>query len=445
MSRKIPATPPNIDPALRNFLSAVREVINSGALGAVTNVTNTTSSGGSGGGVTVAELTALDPNLAALLSSAIPTTPTGFSATGLFNTNFLHWDAPGYTYHRYTEIWRAPALDITGTLIPASSVSWAADAKLVGTSIGQIYVDNIEPGSAYYYWIRFTSVAGNNGPLNASLGTLGQTTKDMNAVLTDHGWKIAVENLLAVTAWINSAQILDGAITSLKIGNTIQSDNYDGTHGWQISRNGGNVTLNQLTINDAAGNIILQSSAGGLDWSKILNTTGGRPANNATVGADSSNLAVGLGINLLRNTEFGDGGLSPWVMGYNPGNVTIDVFNKSSVIWSDGSWRPIGGEALVIHQAGRGTTYDIALDIYPLGGWGAAYSIPAIAGQRFEVNARVATHRCQVSVGLVFFDASGTALDGIESTPIDASDGGKDINNYSLIGVFLTADRKSVV
>ena len=146
------------------------------------------------------------------------------------------------------------------------------NAVLVGTSNGHIYVDSIDPGAVYAYWIRFISSANIAGPYNANSGTLGGISGDTQ------------ENIYGINAWIASADILDGQITNAKIGNTIQSENYNGsTLGWHLSKSGGTVNLNQLTIRDAAGNIIL-SSGTGIPWAAVA-AGSGRPADNATAGA----------------------------------------------------------------------------------------------------------------------------------------------------------------
>ena len=147
-------------------------------------------------------------------------------------------------------------------------------AVLVGTSNGHIYVDSIDPGAVYAYWIKFISYAGIAGPYaNSGIGVIGGTTPVGSSTS---------ENIYGINAWLNSADILNGSITNAKIGNYIQSDNYNGTTlGWNLSKSGGNVNLNQLTVRDVSGNVIM--GIGGAVWQYINGT--GKPANNATVGA----------------------------------------------------------------------------------------------------------------------------------------------------------------
>jgi hypothetical protein len=356
VKREIPSVPAKIDTQLRNFLSAIREAINSGQAGGTTTINQTVVNGGGSGGVTAQDIANASQNLAWIMDTTTPPAPSGFTITGLFNNVFLHWNAAGYTNHSFAEIWRANALDGSGNLIPVGDVSWATDAVLVATSNGNLYVDNVEPSSKFYYWIRFRSMADVVGPLNQNNGTLGETTWDIDDVMAAHGWtmdveklystgewvgnadilngaidafkiadfavdnakianlavgttkiaaaaitaakiaalavetahiadlavtdakiaSLSVEKLVALSAWIASADILDGAITSLKIGNTIQSDNYNGSNaGWQLNRIGGTLNVNQITVRDAAGNVIL-SSGTGVEWPALVN----RPSDN---------------------------------------------------------------------------------------------------------------------------------------------------------------------
>ncbi|HDS1586974.1 TPA: hypothetical protein QEL16_000717, partial [Stenotrophomonas maltophilia] len=54
------------------------------------------------------------------------------------------------------------------------------------------------------------------------------------------GGQTFINQALIGTAWINTANIADAAITNAKIGGVIQSDNYvPGQTGWRISKDGG--------------------------------------------------------------------------------------------------------------------------------------------------------------------------------------------------------------
>jgi len=180
-----------------------------------------------------------------------------------------------------------PVTGTGGVVVYAPVLS---SAVLVGTSNGHIFVDSVDPGSAYAYWVRFVSNANIDGPFNASTGVIGSTSiSNGNGV---NGYTITAENLYAIQAWISSADILDAAITNAKISGTIQSDNYNGsTLGWSLDKTGGNLNLNQLTIRDNLGNVILASGTG-VNWGSVSGT--GIPADNATRNVFQGNWATAV-------------------------------------------------------------------------------------------------------------------------------------------------------
>lgn len=92
-----------------------------------------------------------------------PIKPTNLMATGGFTGIALTWDNPNYIGHAYAEIYRSSSNDF-------------GSAALIASVAGRSHTDVVEPGSAYYYWIRFVSVTGKSGPLNSTNGTLGTTS-----------------------------------------------------------------------------------------------------------------------------------------------------------------------------------------------------------------------------------------------------------------------------
>lgn len=95
----------------------------------------------------------------------IPPSPTGFEADGAFANIILSWDDPPYSNHSYTEIWR-------------SSENNLGTAQLVGMAAGSVYTDSVGGSASYYYWIKFVSAAAIKGPFNATEGLLAQTSPD---------------------------------------------------------------------------------------------------------------------------------------------------------------------------------------------------------------------------------------------------------------------------
>lgn len=150
---------------------------------------------------------------------------------------------------------------------------------------------------------------------------------------------------------------------------------------------------------------------------------------NATYGANNSNLDVGLGVNLLPNTEWLNNNIAPAIVGWNVSNCTL-----SSGASSTADWVPTGGNALVIAQGARnGNQYNIGADIYITGGYGsAATGIPVVAGKRYELSCKVSSHRSDAMIAVNFFDAANTHLGGVSSGWITPrSSGGKQLSNWS--------------
>ncbi len=364
-NRQVPSVPNVSDPVLRNFLSAVREAVNTAA--ASTSITassllSSLTTAVSGGG---------SPILSGFLDSSTPPAPAGLAVQGMRVNNFLTWTASSYANLNYVEIWRAPALmDAAGMTAGGSyviqvigTVNWAAIgatapvmsalvngssyiitalgtinwagigsnataavgsiftyngatvigsggsvfntaftknsvaitgtggavafspalsvAVKIGTSNGHIFVDSVDPGSVFAYWIRYISNSNTAGPYNSSVGTRGATA--VGGGNGTAGWSYTAENLYAVQAWISNADILDGNITNAKIGQLIQSSNYNPSAytGWSIDKSGNINSYGTLTLYDNLGNIALSSGPSpSFDFNYVGGTS--KPANNAT-------------------------------------------------------------------------------------------------------------------------------------------------------------------
>lgn len=219
MAREVPNVPTGLDPQTRNFFSAIREAVNQFTLNGGGSSADSLNSN-----LTVDNLTGISDSLDKLLATTIPPIPTGVTVTGVFSTIMVTWNNPNYAYYSFAEIWRANALDSSGLLIPATgsnanghSINFANDAKLVGTSNGNIYTDSVTPGSKYYYWVRFLSMADIAGPYNASTGIIGATVQNIDDLMIANGWTVQAESIWQTGQWIGNAAILNGAINSLKM------------------------------------------------------------------------------------------------------------------------------------------------------------------------------------------------------------------------------------
>ena len=158
----IPEPPKDASPALRQFLSAMKEAVEVrlGRRGDPMDEAVTRGDlidggvarlGGRGGGqllpVTV-------PNDEARI---VPPAPIGFSATGIFGGVTLNWESPfeAYNVHAFTEVWRGESNDPTKRI-------------LVSSSRGGLFFDRIpdEDTKDYWYWIRYVSEYNREGPFS---------------------------------------------------------------------------------------------------------------------------------------------------------------------------------------------------------------------------------------------------------------------------------------
>jgi len=89
-------------------------------------------------------------------------------------------------------------------------------------------------------------------------------------------------------AVIGSTHIQDGAITNAKIGNSIESTNFNGSNGWGIYK-GGSAFFNNILIRDPNGRVILQSGSG-VNWDAV--TGAGKPQPYADVTSQNTALNI---------------------------------------------------------------------------------------------------------------------------------------------------------
>ncbi|WP_017445798.1 phage tail tip fiber protein [Gayadomonas joobiniege] len=110
-------------------------------------------------------------------SSAVPTKPTGFAATGAWSNIILTWDANTNKHFAYTEVWRSTS-DNFGS------------ATLIDRSASAIYADGVGVNREYYYWIRHVNSNGKVSALNDTAGAYAKTAVDVDAVLNELGGQI---------------------------------------------------------------------------------------------------------------------------------------------------------------------------------------------------------------------------------------------------------------
>jgi hypothetical protein len=123
----------------------------------------------------------------------------------------------------------------------------------------------------------------------------------------------------------------------------------------------------------------------------------GKPADNATVGADSSNLNVGISRNLLSNSAPGT------LAGYTFGISAPMNIESNTVILAQGShpYKQYSPNNTCVYVHAIGTPPDgSVIDIYP----NAGSMAPVIPKKRYEAGVSLSSHRCVGQVRIKWFD-----------------------------------------
>ncbi len=121
--------------------------------------------------------------------------------------------------------------------------------------------------------------------------------------------------------------------------------------------------------------------------------------------------AIAYGTNLIANSDQS----AAMTMAYgNTNGSAIDVgLQWASNIWAT-EYTLQGGTTknVTIHQNNDNGSGDggVGVDIYPLGPWDLAHSVPVVPGQRYCFSAYLQAHRCHVGVGIYWFDRMGNFI-----------------------------------
>ncbi|MES0183396.1 phage tail protein [Mesorhizobium sp. C386A] len=147
-------------------------------------------------------------------------------------------------------------------------------------------------------------------------------------------------------------------------------------------------------------------------------------------------LTIGNGANLLENTDHA-AGLTSWSQTKN------GTQHDGLILWTGSQWTPIGG-ALSQHQSGA-TVTDYA-DINYVNNAGALRYFPCYAGQRFELSAYVATHRCQVTMYIEWLNSAGVpiAYSSTGALTVGSNVGDYSMSSYSRALLFAVAPAGAV-
>lgn len=151
----------------------------------------------------------------------------------------------------------------------------------------------------------------------------------------------------------------------------------------------------------------------------------GRQQEGATVGANSSNLTIGVGVNLLPNSNFLNGSLEGWGKGDGwPNNE-----------WGTGlaGWDLDGNESTAYLHQTTGYVDNWTGDLY-------ATRVPVVAGTRYEAYAYTGSHRALLQVLVAWYNSSGTYLgeNGVGTNDEEVG-GGTALSGYKKTGGFALA------
>ncbi len=168
----------------------------------------------------------------------------------------------------------------------------------------------------------------------------------------------------------------------------------------------------------AKGGQILDES-GNVIFSTRSEATAQLPSNWVTPAVDWLNSSNASGANLIPNSDQATSVTMAWG---NAAAGSIDVgLQYASNLWdSVYTLKGVGTRNLTIHQNNNNGSGDggVGVDIYPMGPWDLAHSVPAIPGQRYCMSCYFQAHRCSGGVGIQFFAADGNFISEAYSGPV---------------------------
>lgn len=244
-----------------------------------------------------------------------------FGRTGLNVSSELYTTNKVISVDADQENWTVVGFQFVAEEVAADRLIWTAGSVTVqkgavvdtyAVTAGQF---NHTSGTAYFYYIKGETIIRYTTTLATAIGVdrrVFATYKGGTDLVVAHGdvlidgakllaGTIGAGNLIAGEVIVTgAAQIQDGIITNAKIGNIIQSTNWNETtkQGWKINK-AGNIQANAITIYDPSGNVVLSSgtvaddinnsalsgviaaAANTADWPSI--TGSNRPADNADI------------------------------------------------------------------------------------------------------------------------------------------------------------------
>ena len=183
-----------------------------------------------------------------------------------------------------------------------------------------------------------------------------------------------------------------------------------------------------------SGNAATYLGNGAVDWGTHIGGTG-KPAANATVGADSTNLQVGPGVNRMINAGFRNT-REPAAVAFWATSGLVDLGSTDALNGSPNWFIPKQTaddiQTLSLYQPGTNDAQVMDLYLSPLNTSivDAAASVPCIPGQYYEISAYVSVHRCIAEVRFAWYRYDATTSTYIWfSESVDAVNGYLDATN----------------
>ena len=302
--------------------------------------------------------------------------------------------------------------------------------------------------------------------LTAGDGTIGGRLKSTFYAPGVSGWQVNPDGtaefndvLVRGTVYAESGYfkgtLVGGAATAFSSGTGLWAGYHSGLYKMHVGNpTGAGFTWDgsTFTIRGADGSVLLASGSG-VPYDKVSGVPTSLSEINsgeatklagiqagATVGADASNLSVGLGVNLLFNTEF-SGGPSPATQTWNPGGCAAMAVDSGK------AWIPPGVRMLYIDQGVQsGNADNVGSDVSLVGGLGAGATtpIPVIAGRRYEFSAIMAVSYCDAALHVVFYDAANNSLLDATSGFVARAGGGAALSSWTQGVTFATAPAGAV-
>lgn len=257
VKRAIPPAPRVKDREQLQFFSAVKEAIET-----LTTEIKFDSNGVATRGGASAQLqgsAAFDVPL----DYRVPNAPTGLTAASTITTILLSWTAATGADLSHYEVWRAAPTVADGVETPPT----LSDATLLGSASFTQYADVVDPGKAFYYWVRAVSTGGTYGAFTGPDGVRGQTKPDPIQELINVSGNIQasqltqtllddIPNLAGVPTLTENFQTLENNVDSLY---TLRVDANGKVAGFGLGIEG---ETSAFTINADQFNVVNQNNDG---------------------------------------------------------------------------------------------------------------------------------------------------------------------------------------